>query len=157
MANRASSEAITMSQAAAYPAPPPKQAFCTNAMVGLLHSSSALMAAVLNLDAASLTLGSAVASSLNQFTSAPAEKCLPAPLRRTARIEGSESNSPKMSRKEVSNASLYPLKTSGRLSVTVATPRRPSPSIRFCLSSELSCPLVYSLNRYCSCFPAADT
>ena len=75
----ASSAAITMSQAAMTPVPPPKHPPCTSATVGTGNRLSRSTAAAVALLARSFSSSEPAASPLTQLRSAPAWKCRPLP------------------------------------------------------------------------------
>ena len=85
MEKLASSAAITTSQAAMSPVPPPKQAPCTSATVGTGAALSRQIACAVARESAILSSREAARTASIHFRSAPAWKCLPRPLMTTAR------------------------------------------------------------------------
>jgi len=79
------SSAITMSQAAAMPVPPPKQPPWTSAIVGFGISVRSCTASVVRRETAMLSSGERLRSEAIQARSAPAWKCRPSPRITTTR------------------------------------------------------------------------
>ena len=94
MENIASSEAMTMSQAAAIPVPPPKHPPWISATVGFGQASRNRTASMVRCEASMLAASSPVRTSLSQLRSAPAWKCRPLPRITTTRTEASSWSAP---------------------------------------------------------------
>ena len=86
--NRALSAAITTSQAATMPVPPPKQPPCTSATVGTGSRLSRSTASAVMRLACTFSSGEPRATERAQDKSAPAWKCLPLPRTSTTRSSG---------------------------------------------------------------------
>ena len=83
--NMALSAAITTSQAATTPVPPPKQPPWTSAMVGTGTWLSRATASAVARDTRTFSAADEVRTASIHFRSAPAWKCRPLPLMTTAR------------------------------------------------------------------------
>ena len=97
------SAAITTSQAAMRPVPPPKQPPCTSATVGIGATLSRRTASAVLREMRMFSSGDDRLTASSHFRSAPAWKCRPLPLMTTARTDAaapsasSAAKSPSMS------------------------------------------------------------
>src|SRR6185437_110984 len=121
--NSVLSAAITTSQAEMMPVPPPKQPPCTSATVGIGRQFSRCTASKVARDTVSFSSGDFGRTELIHFRSAPAWKCLPLPFSTTTRSDGFLPSSSIAASTPWIRPASQALLTSGRLSVTVATPR----------------------------------
>ena len=127
-ANVVSSAAMTMSQTAARPTPPPSAAPCTRAMTGIGSVSS--LSSIRTTSSASRRFSRcvyAIAFDI-QPMSAPAQNVLPLPASTIARSAGSSAASVAAALRAAMSSSSNALRTSGRFSVRRRT--GPSRSLR---------------------------
>ena len=122
------------SQASASPTPPPKASPLIRAMTGIGKRCSAPMASRKARTAASTSAGGDDCSRSNSAMSAPAQKCLPAPVNTSARARGAARTASTAAASSRPISMVIELARSGRLSVSRAT-----------ASSILSCRVLYSI------------
>ena len=137
-----SSEATTMSQAAASPTPPPKTLPWTRATTGFGRSASEWKRPPSRVASARFCSKLADAEAFMAAMSAPAQNDAPRPPRTITRTEGSWARAWKASFSSSANSVESALCCSGRLSHTRATARSRATSIRPGTATLLAAPLA---------------